>query len=86
MSTINSPEVTSRVEEGIFENKPVGYDRIYSNKDGDILEYSYFPNLLDPRMGNLYPVPDTLNEDNILEKADRLIKKLKNLDTKHNNF
>lgn len=84
VNSIKTPNVKTRIVERDYENEPIGYDRIYSNQDGDVLEYSYFPNVLDPRMKNLHPVQDTLNEDNILEKAERLINRIKNLKTQNN--
>ena len=76
---INTPNIQTRLHERDYEGKPIGYDRTYSNNQGDILEYSYFPNLLDPRTNSLPPAKDTLDESSILEKADRLINRLKHL-------
>ena len=76
---INSDDVSTRLTERDYEGRPVGYDRTYFNNQGDVLEYSYFPNLLDPRITNTKPIPDTLNEESILKKADRLINQLKNV-------
>lgn len=82
VNSIKEEGIKSRVVERDYECHPIGYDRVYSNKDGDVLKYSYFPNLLDPRMDNHVAVRDTLDEDTILEKASRLINRLKKLDNK----
>lgn len=79
---INSSDIKTTENARVYENHIVGYDRIYSNKDGDVLEYSYFPNLFDPRLENTKPVQDTLTENTIISKASRLINRLKNLQNK----
>ena len=76
---INSADIKTRLTERDYEGNPVGYDRTYYNSQGDVLEYSYFPNFLDPRAANTQPAKDDLNENIILKKADRLIQQLKNI-------
>lgn len=76
---IELPDIETRMTERDYEGKPIGYDRTYYNGQGDVLEYSYFPNFLDPRANNTHPAKDNLDENIILKKAGRLIQQLKNI-------
>ena len=63
----------------VYEGQAIGYDKEYINSGDVVLKYSYFPNMLDPRMKNAHPVKDTLDENSIIFMAKRLINRLSNL-------
>ena len=75
---INAQNVSSSVKHRIYENKPIGYDKTFTSPEGDVLEYSYFPNSLNPCHTSVTE-SDVLSEETIIKKAGRLINRFKKM-------